>query len=884
MFIYLFYYIFFINYSIISNNPLNSLQELDIEISDDYAFNIFRSIVIYLIGRDDSFIDNLNLSDQCHQHLKNSLFQFDMSLSVSSYTYYKKIFLHSSRNKNDLSSYSDCINNPIDNYIGNNPVTNFTFLTVLIDDNKSLYDLLTSNKGVSSFLIGICFIDNCTINDYQKIIKKSMIYLNLTKEENELNETNDASEVGLGIKIYKMNDNKKSEGFIKFLEWLPFIIMFIHFFFVLFNSIPVYFYKIIIFVFCCKDTNNTLLSSRPSKLKNNLINKKSKIKKAPQKELKERKERNTSSLSYISTEDNIIKSLELLYNINNNFASLIELKKQNEITNDGGLSFINGIKGISMIFYLFGSVYSVLYSSVITEQSSEVFYSQLTDLFFSIFYIGIKYAPKLLLCTSGFSLFFKFLCFLDGKKDVEKGLYRQKNDNSINVKEIQDFKNNTSSLLSSNSSFHKFNNKEKSNIDNNLISYKLILNFVALQLHKYIIYILFICFVLYSLDWIVSTFGASGPVWEFFYNSLISSAQNLKYLIPLIIGYKSYLFPGLTPEKENILHYFYLVFQEIIYFLISITIIFIGYKNNLRIDIFFKIVFFILIIFRIAYYFLYVGLDDKDYFGYNKYGQFYNSMIYDYSFYIIGIHYGMINYVIQKAYSVKDCNKQNKRFLISSLNVLGPFKKKNKRVLRIISIICSVLIIINIFIQQIIIYIIRFIKSNELKKNMELYKKDFFSQVIMLFDSDIFIISLNSLALSMYIKGDNLINDILCHSLWSIFNRFYFSYILLINPIILYLLYNIESTIAFNIWNCIFYSFICGIFVYFLTMIIYVTFELPLKKLLRFWFKMSESGAYKGRLSNIEVTYSYCKNNNFLDSVTPSITDYNEEDEEEDEY
>ena len=452
MFNYLLYFIFFINYSIILNNPLNSLQDLEIEISDDYAFNIFRSIVIYLIGRDNSFINDLNLSDQCHQQLKNSLFQFNMSLSVSSYSYYKKIMLHSSRIKNDLSSYSECINNQIDNYIGNNPVTNFTFLTVLIDDNKSLYDILTSNKGVSSFLIGICFIDNCTINDYQKIIKKTMVYLNLTKEENELNETKSARETGLGIKIYKMNDNKKSEGFMKFLEWLPFIIMFIHLFFVLFNSIPIYFYKMIIFVFCCKDTNNTLPSSRPSKLKNNLISKKSKIKKKSQKELKER---NTSSLSYISTEDNIVKSLELLYNINNNFTSLIELKKQNEITNDGGLSFINGIKGISMIFFLFGSVYSVLYSSVITEHSSEVFYSQLTDIFFSIFYIGIKYAPKLLLCTSGFSLFFKFLCFLDGKKNVEKDIYRQKNDNSINGKEIQDFKNNTSSLLSSNSSVSK---------------------------------------------------------------------------------------------------------------------------------------------------------------------------------------------------------------------------------------------------------------------------------------------------------------------------------------------------------------------------------------------------------------------------------------------
>ena len=140
------------------------------------------------------------------------------------------------------------------------------------------------------------------------------------------------------------------------------------------------------------------------------------------------------------------------------------------------------------------------------------------------------------------------------------------------------------------------------------------------------------------------------------------------------------------------------------------------------------------------------------------------------------------------------------------------------------------------------------------------------------------------MALSLYIKGDNLINDLLCHSLWSVFNRFYFSYILLINPIILYLLYNAESKIIFNMKNIILYSFICGIFVYLITIIVYITFELPFKKIIRFWFKLSENEAYKERISNIEATYSYCKNDNLLDSATPSITDYNEEDEEEDEY
>ena len=64
-------------------------------------------------------------------------------------------------------------------------------------------------------------------------------------------------------------------------------------------------------------------------------------------------------------------------------------------------------------------------------------------------------------------------------------------------------------------------------------------------------------------------------------------------------------------------------------------------------------------------------------------------------------------------------------------------------------------------------------------------------------------------------------------------------------------------------------------------MTVYVTFELPYRKFIRFWIQVSENGVYKERISNIEVTYSYNQHENLLDSVTASITDYNEDEEEE---
>ena len=880
MFKYSFFIFFYIYNLIASNDKLNLLQNFKSFIPESYKF--FLEVTNYIIGKDDSFIRELNISTQCYDHLNKSFFINNKSISPDSHPYYQKLFYYSSHNKNDLSSYSECINTRF-----RYETEDFTYLTLLIDDNKSLYDVLTTNNGTSAYLIGLCFIDSCTIDDYQSIVKKGMEYLNITgfnnNNESEINNTSNNTQPD--VKIYILNDRNKSEGFLKFLELLPFIIIFIHIIFALFNSIPIYCYKLIIYILYC----NCNFNQKPNQVRNSKLTplkkiKKKKIKNASklQKTSEEKKEeKKEANKSFTSMNDYVTKSIDLLYNISDNFTALTELKKQNVITNDGGLSYINGIKGISMIFFLFGSVYSALYSSLVTEQSGQEFYSHLNNITFSIYYIGIKFAPKLLLCTSGFSLFFKFICFLDGKVDEEKEILRQKEESNLGSKEAKDFNDNNSGSGISNSGSKI---SKKSSFNNSLLDNKYFFNFIEMQLHKYVLYILFMFFVLYSLDWVIFTFQATGPMWQFFNQSMINSAKKAKYLILLLIGYKSYFISGITPENENILHYFNLVYQEIIYFLFTTAVIFLGFKNNFRIDIFFEIVFIALIIFRILYYFLFKGLDDKDYFGYHEWGQFYTSILYNYSFYIIGIHYGMINYLIQKNYSKNDCVKKNKSYLISSLKLLKATKKEDKKYLYIISIISIIFIVLNSFIQQIIMFIIKIYAPDDLEKNMDIYKRNFSSQIIMLIDSDIFVIATNLIGLCMYLKGDNLINNILCHSIWSIFNRFYFSYILLINPIILYIFYSAETKIIFNMSNCILYSFICGIFVYSATMIIYVIFELPFKKSIRFWFKLNEKETIKERISNLEATYSDGDENNLLDSATASITDFSDDDENEDEY
>ena len=142
-----------------------------------------------------------------------------------------------------------------------------------------------------------------------------------------------------------------------------------------------------------------------------------------------------------------------------------------------------------MIFLLFGNVYMGLYGSFVTEKNKNNFFSQLKNFLFFFFYIGIRYAPKMLICAGGFSLFFKFMFFLDGKMDEEVEKIKQQNDESS--KEMN------SSSNSSNRFFNKLNDKYK---DRAILSYKCLFNFYLKQLNKYIIYILFLCFFIFSLN------------------------------------------------------------------------------------------------------------------------------------------------------------------------------------------------------------------------------------------------------------------------------------------------------------------------------------------------------------------------------------------------
>ena len=73
-----------------------------------------------------------------------------------------------------------------------------------------------------------------------------------------------------------------------------------------------------------------------------------------------------------------------------------------------------------MIFYLFGTLYFNLYNSPISQKNRTLFFKNLSHHSFCVFYFGMKYSPRILLSCSGFSLFYKMICYFDEKSEEER--------------------------------------------------------------------------------------------------------------------------------------------------------------------------------------------------------------------------------------------------------------------------------------------------------------------------------------------------------------------------------------------------------------------------------------------------------------------------------
>ena len=102
------------------------------------------------------------------------------------------------------------------------------------------------------------------------------------------------------------------------------------------------------------------------------------------------------------------------------------------------------------------------------------------------------------------------------------------------------------------------------------------------------------------------------------------------------------------------------------------------------------------------------------------------------------------------------------------------------------------------------------------------------------------------------------------HIYWTFFNKFYFSFLLSCNTSILYIFYQSETVVKLNAFNLWLYFFISTVFIFIVTFLIYIAFELPLKKISKYLL----SNDYKIDFGEQYINKVDDKKDNMFDNVS----------------
>ena len=308
-------------------------------------------------------------------------------------------------------------------------------------------------------------------------------------------------------------------------------------------------------------------------------------------------------------EDNIKKEIYLIpkwlimldnsFSFSENYEELFNLKSNTDsVNNFSGLTEIRGLEAISMLLTVLGFTFIGVYNCPLKFTGLTQIRILLSHVLYFPVFIGLRYSPRILISCSGYSFIYKFLNYID--KNIE---------------------------------------------------YLSIWRFFMRQSYKYIILMLLILFFRYSLNILFIFFQGNLPIWTFLHKIIIKTSDEenkIKFWLGFI-GFNSFYQDKSKRIEQDLYDYFWLPFNEIFFFIFGIILITIGFKYKLRIDIFILILLPITFIGKIIFSYLF----SKDfyatlYYYMFDYGEFMTNPLFNLSYYLIGLYFGLMNYVLQK--------------------------------------------------------------------------------------------------------------------------------------------------------------------------------------------------------------------------------------------
>ena len=891
------------------------LTAISVNKEGDEYLNIIFDYVSYqlLLFSDTRFFKTYNISLGCFNLLNFTLrgiYKNNNITNIELRNYYLyKFILDTPKNKNDFFSYDKCLGElPIfnnitvpdkqDNEINVKIKANLSYIITNIGYADKDFDNLKNNTRFENYYyyMGLCLPQGvkseenydsdtdtyyyCEEEDYNKIMK--MLLFVITNVDDVTCES---------FNMYKDIEIKYAELIPLFILIIPLIIF-----------IFLFIYKNIAVMFQSKKKRSIIDRPLKSEIANDNDNDDEHIDERDILNEKFTNEENSTSKTRPMPKWFIL--LNQFFNLKNNYDELFDFNSQNI----KGMNYILGLMGISIILTILGFTFLTLVNLPVKEFGLYHFYKIIYNFFYFFTFIGLRYSPRVIFSCSGYILIYKYLSF------IERG-------------------------------------------ENNYF-----LKFFLPQIYKYLYFLLTILFCRYSLYYF-QFIADYGPTWEIFNRRILKNPADLfDFFLELSTIKSFYIKKYENREIGSLLDYFWLPINEFIFFIIGTILISIGYKFKIRIDYILILSIILLYIGKIIFYFIFDNYVEKIYttlyYYLFDYGKLMINPLFNISYFLIGMYFGLMNYTIQKGindigneiifnkynsniynkdedeilkkerksvninkflnskdiYSIgndddfedeeddsnnddsksslnkkrtsssvgaiednksdekksKDKNKKQfskidkntlskttkknnlkynikelkeMPFLISAMNFVNMHKNpKYFKIFIIILIILSLTIVL--FISAPYIFFVDYI-NKEPKDKVEIEEKYTLEYLITnkainifyLIDIEIVVFYVQWLFFVLFMKGHYFINDFLGHLYWSFLNKTYFSFLIILSPIILYFLYESDTIIKLNRLNLYLYFFMTLVIILIFLVLVYIIYELPLKKIFKYIFR-----------------------------------------------
>ena len=789
--------------------------------------NIFLFLIFFILKFGILYCNNYNnvikeiknlindtiSDDECSKNISN----YYLKNNNDSEKYFQDFIQFSSISMNEIGSFINCI------------YTNDTKSKNKIHNNYYIFISNNKNNNINnSFIFGFCLLNICNATDYKNF------FLKINNKLDDFFQMNNYIDNFDVFDLEKENENlqitKHIEKFI--LYSIPIIIILIQISFFLFPNITSCLFnclypivveeKIINDQFNLSllddydnDNNNNNIINSNSDSQSNITNKK---------------------LFEISSCFSFIENLKNILNIQ---------RDEQTLYNDIGLNDIKGIRSLSIICFIIGNVFTFLFQTPLIMKG----YSYLN--FLKESYLGliiifcVRHAPKIFLSCSGLCLSFKLLCYFDNllAYEIENSDNENTTDDEINLS--------ISNITNENRVRKLYKTKifERTfliNKDPTKIRFSNLYNFLLIHLYKPFLFIL-ICFSFkYSFQYFIYYFTNCGPLLVDLIKNILEYMKDYEFISHFFLIHDIIdLFTQNQNNNNNIqvnfMNIFWLPINEINFTILGSFIIFIGCNKKVSIDYYMLIFFFFIMLIKIIYvsYYYYYKQDNhtmyiKDcLFGYGLYNQIFNL-----NYYLIGIFFGLVNYTIQKEIKYLDLLYQKKKLLILPLQFKFYF--------------FSLKFIKNNFFYIFIILLDIFLA---LFFGFGIYFNDsimiFIIKLFSICDIELFLIILHLILLLSYLKGDNKLILFLSSNIWIIFNKLYFVFSCVCIPIIIFIIYQSETKIRLNYFNLFFYSLICGFMIYVISILVYIVFDLPYRRILKIYLQKKKEKMNKYKISRL---------------------------------